>query len=918
MSLRCKGTNRLAKSIFRNKESLQKTHLQNLLETQNKEVYIPVDQDDWSSPHNFTVCSGHAVRACETFTSSCSDVDPCVLCFGFGVMVSNETLVVQSTDMQDCCEAEEDLQQENVRFGDSVAGLNVGMPAPISYGNMDKAANTSLKEYLSRPVEIATITWTEGANLDTDINPWTEYFSKAAIKRKLDNYSLLRCNLHIKVVINASPFYYGLGLVSYRPLTLFAPAPVFAGVGLEDFEFMGKSQRPHIWLRPENNEGGEMILPFLYHRQYIRCVSATNFDNMGTLSFDSLSLLNNANSVSGMGCTIQVYAWAENVELAGPTLDLAVQSKDEYEDDGAISAPASAIASIANKVVTAIDSVPIIGSAVGVTIRPFAVATEIAATAVGSIARLFGFTNVPVIDDIHAMKSAAFPMLSTTSIGTPIEKLTLDPKNELTIDSKVLGVDVGDELMVKNIVSKPSYLDQFTWQASDNPDTLLWTSAVTPFLVNSTTISSQNYIQGTPMWFVAKAFTYWRGDIIFTFKIISSQYHRGRLRISWDPYSNIGSTADNTAEIYQIIVDIAKDKDVRIRVPWAQSTPYAEINTSSASKLWDTSPITNDVNKYNGTLTVRVLTEQTSPVSSADVKIAVLAEGAENMRFMGPRDLDEHEILTPYAVQSKDESSTLSEYTFGGRKSDTDEHLDLVYGGETIYSLRTLMRRASFHRMMFHSTGSTKVFYEYSYMNRRPLYPGYDPDGIVVADETIGASTANFNFVHWAYVSWFTLPFVGSRGSIIWHVNAESHEVSGSCKIQRSTKVLTTAAYDRTIGTTLANDDGYQSVFFGSVSNAGCSGVSLTNQHTQAGLSVLAPMYSKYKMQNNSADYRTLGTGFDDTDHDTLQVVVNRYEKDSNLSVQSFYCAAGTDYNPIFFLNVPGLYRLGAWPTVPP
>jgi len=907
MSLRCVGINKLAKSFKRNNQSSCTLNQQELLEARLEEIKILI-----------TAFS----RTVERFNDLLDEIDGALpnnpssnrcLYKHNGKCLCAYNLNVQSQDQQDCCDGDDDLQQQNVKFSDSVAGQSVGMPMSTSYGNMDKSANTSLRDYLSRPVEVSTITWTEGTNLNTDLQIWHLYFSKAAIKRKLDNYSLLRCKLHVKVVINASPFYYGLGLVSYRPLTSFNPAPVASGTGLENIEFMGKSQRPHIWIRAENNEGGEMVLPFLYHKQYLDATSASDFQDMGTLSFDSLSLLNNANSVAGSGCTIQVYAWAEDIELGGPTLDLAVQSKDEYEDDGPISAPASAVAKVANGVVKVIDS-----TGLGLFVKPFAVATEMAASTVGSIARLFGFTNVPVIDDIHAMKSSAFPMLSSAAIGTPVEKLTLDPKNELTIDSKVMGIDVEDELLVSSIVQRPSHLDQFSWAASDSPDTLLFSIDVTPFYTGTATVSNQTYVQGTPGWLVAKAFEYWRGDMIFTFKVIASQYHRGRLRITWDPHSNIGVTSDNTAEIYQIIVDISKDKDIRVRVPWAQPTPYNETPHVSTATHWGVAARSNSLTQFNGTLTVRVLTEQTSPVASADVKVDVLAECADNMVFMGPRDLDADEILTPYAVQSKDMDATVAEYTFGGKNTVTDDCLELIYGGEKIFSLRTLMRRASFHRMMFHSTGTSEVFFEYSYMNRKPLLPGYDADGIVTVDETIGASTAPFNYVHWSYLTWFTQPFVGTRGSIIWHINAESHEVSGSVGVQRTTKVLTAADYDLTVGTTLSNDDGYQATYFLNVSNAGCSGLSLTNQHTQAGLSILAPMYSKFKMQSNNPETRTLGTAIDDSDTDTLQTVVRRYEKADNHAVQSFYCAAGTDYNPVFFLNVPTYYVLAAWPTVPP
>lgn len=826
--------------------------------------------------------------------------------------------IVQADDSQDCCDANSVLQQQNVKFSDQVAGMDVSKPSCTDFGNFDKGANTSLGDYLSRPVEIATLSWTEGTNLDTDIFPWQAYFTKPAIKRKLDNYSLLRCELKVKVVVNASPFYYGLALVSYRPMDgTYNPCVLHGGVGLETLEFMGRSQRPHIWLRPENNEGGEMTLPFLWHRQYFDATSSAGFADIGMLSFDSISTLLNANSVAGADCTIQVYAWAENVQVAGPTLDLAAQAKDEYEDDGPISGPASAIASTADKVVDIIDATAEATGGASLFFRPFATATSMVSSSIGGLARLFGYTNVPVIDDIPAMKNQAFPMMATTSIGTPIDKLTLDPKCELSIDPRISGVDTGDELLVSSFTTRSSYIDEFTWTAARAPDDLLFSMPVSPWYCGVVSASGQTHIQGTPMWAVAKAFNFWRGDIIFTFKIIASQYHRGRLRITWDPHASIGASADNTVEDYQVIVDINKSKDVRLRVPWAQPVGFTKTNTTSA-QLWSTGAITNSLGSYNGTLTVRVLTEQTSPVASADVKVAVLVEGAKNLAFMGPRDLDQDEILTPFIVQAMDQPAESMEYVFGGKPTVDDPNLHLVYGGERVDSVRSLMRRSTLSRKQYYGTGATDTYFTFGRMNRRPLFPGYDPNGIEVASDLIGVGTYNFNYCYNTYLNWFTACFVGSSGSVIWHLNVESDKAAGTVTFQRTSRAITRTDYVAATGTSNTNNDAFAYVFMANTVNSGNAGMVLTNQHTQAGVSALVPQYSRQKFLSNDPTTRVVGDSEDDTNIDNIQIITERYDVNDDHFAHAFYVAAGTDYNCVYFLNVPTYYRMASWPSSAP
>lgn len=335
---------------------------------------------------------------------------------------------VQSKDVMgsDTTSVTED-QQENVGFSSDVKGSVVSVPMSMSDYNVDTSANVELGKFLSRPVLISTITWLENDVVDDVVQPWTNYFNTASIRRKLDNYYLLRCNLRIKVVINASPFYYGCVQMAYRPLNIFGPAPVYSGAGSGDITLMGRSQRPHFCIYPQNCQGGEMVLPFLYHQNWLNATDIDALNGMGVLNFDSFGILANANSVVGQGVTIQVYAWAEDVQLAGPTIDLALQSKDEY-GKGVVSAKASAIARYAD-ILTAIP-----------VMTPFATATSMIASAIGQAASIFGYTNVPVIDPVHAFRTQPLPQFASAHIGTPVEKLTMDPKMNCRLIPELPGL----------------------------------------------------------------------------------------------------------------------------------------------------------------------------------------------------------------------------------------------------------------------------------------------------------------------------------------------------------------------------------------------------------------------------------------------------------------------------------------------
>lgn len=858
-------------------------------------------------------------------------------------------------------DASDSTTQGVVEFRDEKAGVSLDLAAPVNYLAGDTSQNVELGDFLSRPVEIYNIDWAEGFELDSatiNVKPWFKFFDNAAIKKKLDNYYMVKCNLKVKFIINASPFYYSAVLVSYEPLTSFNPAPMVRNGKLH---LIPESQRPHVYLYPQTNQGAEMTLPFLYHKEWLDVTSSTDLQEMGELSFTSITELLNANSVAGTSCTIQVYAWAEDVELAGPTVALSVQSTeipivhskryhithackdiyfcakcastmiyvlqssekkvkdkgkvDEYHHEGTISKPASAVA----RATGLLSTLPTIG--------PFMTATSVAAGAVSNIASLFGYTDVPVIDDVHEFKNQPFPQFASTDIGIAIEKATLDSKNELAIDPKVVGVNIPDELNLSSFVQRESYIAKVNWDAADVVDTLLYNFVVTPSIRSNLSSSWQKIQYNTPMSYAANAFRYWRGDIKFRFKFICSKYHRGRVRISWDPHGDIAATADSTTQVYTKIVDISEVTDVCFNVPYTQPTSYLNVQTDYQTDEHQAAALPAAQPHGNGILTIRVLTEQTSPVASADVIIAMFVSGGENLEFACPDSITN--TLSPYVVQSSEiayDAESEESVQMGLAPSSAYPGLNLVYMGETIKSLRTLMRRTSylgFKKFNYNYSGLDSYVVLRSVHRRVPLIPGYDPNGPQSATGLISTIAEPYNFVNWSYMSYFSLPFVGKRGSVHWHCNVRSNYDVNDLSITRGNdKVyanLSTGNYSSSVASAgNSNEVARNSTIY---KMRGSTGMSVTNQGTQRAVSLAAPMYSKFKFISNDILTNTLGAAVDETTDDSISVsgVITPSNQGANTDGGfDFYCSAGTDYTPVFFLNIPVMYFYLNTPTATP
>jgi hypothetical protein len=826
-------------------------------------------------------------------------------------------------------------RQELVEYLDENKGDETGFAAdPTAFTAPDLVTTALLANFLRRPVKINTLLWDSATAAPTDIVqqllPWDLYFNTTAVKDKIKNFAFLKCNLKIKIVLNATPFLYGAGYVSYLPMdgiyqenindTSLTPWP----------SAMCRTQRPHMYIYPQNSEGGEMTLPFFYYKDWLSVGLRSDFQTMGKLTYSWLTALKSANGVPAI-VSLQTYAWAEDVELSGPTSAFAMQAgvvKDEY-GQGVVSKPASAIAGVAAK----LKSVPYIG--------PFATATEIGARAIGSIASLFGFSNPPVISNVQPLNPRPFAHLASPEICFPFEKLTLDPKNELTVDPTIVGLPRTDELDISSIVTRECFLHLFNWSKDDAPDTLKFTARVNPNMYHVTTTGPTTEVQMSPMTLVNHMFEFWRGDIIFRFRVIASQYHKGRLRISWDPYGGITQVDPDTTHLVQTaIIDIGKDSDVEFRVPYHQALPWLRSNmtlnlANQNWKLGTTPGLTVDQAFHNGILTVRTLTDLTAPSTSAagsSIDILIFIRGAENLEFAGPRTVSGPDAQTNYSMWPAqagvvdDLSHRTTEIVAGTTYTPKPQRF-LENMGERVTNLRVLLRRSTLHsHWMTESTATNPYLVMSSILSAFPYYYGYANTlksgsgtklGVDTASPMVAGSGIPFNWSYDSYLNWIAPAFIGWRGSINWTQNVNAHKAVTSVRIGRDPFYLNDAF--QVLNTTW-NQNKNQPKMAWNASFGGMAGLALTNQLTNAGISVSVPYYSPFKFTPCNP-YRANRWSQSDGSvvpwNTTIDLKGSAVDNVLPGLKIDRYVAAGADFNLLFFINAPTRFLFATPPDIP-
>lgn len=240
---------------------------------------------------------------------------------------------------------------ENVQFVDAELSERNEIPMISPTYDADDDTYAGLKSFVERPVRIASVNWLESnlTVLMATYQPWSLVANNTIIKNKLTNFARMRAKLRIKVVINASPFYYGALRLCYDPMQ----HNVMAGPLTNDL--MPYSQMPGVWLFPQELTSVEMELPFLWPSNWLDLTDASLFTRIGNLYLVQYAQLRSATSATGQGATVTIYGSFEDVELMGPT-NVAILQSDEYVE-GPISAPATAVANIASS----LTQVPYVG-----------------------------------------------------------------------------------------------------------------------------------------------------------------------------------------------------------------------------------------------------------------------------------------------------------------------------------------------------------------------------------------------------------------------------------------------------------------------------------------------------------------------------------------------------------------------------
>jgi hypothetical protein len=821
---------------------------------------------------------------------------------------------------------------QNVIFQDQIPQFHVDIDH--DQDNTRKIAdedNMPLAEFMTRPQLIFQTDWSGSTLVDYSFNPWELIYTHPTITNRISNFKLLKSRLKIKVVINGNGFFYGRLAMFYRPLHGFDGFSQTRNAIPQDF--IQNSQCPAIYIDPTLSLGGEMTLPFFWHENYFDIASG-DINQAGRIFLQVLNPLKHANDESPAPLTVTVFAWAEDFDMFVPTsLDanaISPQSGEEIDEAnecGVVSGPATKISTIAGMM----GSIPMIGR--------FASATSIAAGAVASMAKMFGYSRPPVTKNPEPYRAHVVSSLALTNVPDTAYKLTVDDKQELSIDPRIAGIGGEDPYNILRIAQKESYLTTFTWALSDTPGTLLYNSVVAPGLWGESTLLGGTAIHLPACAYAALPFSYWTGTIRFRFQVVASAYHKGRMKVAYDPNFFDNPNAYNQNHLR--VVDIADEQDFVIEVGMAQQRNWvASLKPHSdalSNQINTSSFLTPSGFNSNGVIALQVLTELTAPnyVINNDVQVNVYISVGDDFELASPsEEFAKYEFrrFTPQSgfepqsggVHVPDSLGSASMnrpeqpqmYRLGPKLIDKANQFE-VFFGERVQSFRTLLKRYNLHSSVVTTPlPEVNTFFRTSY----PFHKGYIPTTASAA-YTQTAAGDRYNYCNMTMLHWISMPFIGWRGSVRYKVVPyERNTRSDYITVERGQLEDNRAPHDDQVSSgrtqpTTAKEAGLDIILEDQPSATttvrpahGALGVGLALGSINPALEFEVPFYSSRRFIPGRSPTQTESL----TPAYEPQYGVRAATTQS--STLHFYVAGGEDFQSYFWVGMPPIFYTGTTP----
>lgn len=157
-----------------------------------------------------------------------------------------------------------------------------------------------------------------------------------------------------------------------------------------------------------------------------------------------------------------------------------------------------------------------------------------------------------------------------------------------------------DEQDLGYLARIPQFIGQFEYTTKQINE-ILWSTYVSPtyFVPGSVKITgneitgcevgdkigtwdsdSINELQPTILNYISSFFVYWTGSLVYTFRFVKTDYHSGRIEISFHPFTN-DVRKDRINYAYRAVIDLRDTTEVSLTIPYVAPQPWKRVLPAS-------------------------------------------------------------------------------------------------------------------------------------------------------------------------------------------------------------------------------------------------------------------------------------------------------------------------------------------------
>jgi len=522
--------------------------------------------------------------------------------------------------------------------------------------------------------------------------------SAGLIQDKIRGFLGFRGTSVFRLQVNANPFQQGRYMLAFVHSGGSAPSTP-AGVAWYNMHMSNLTQRtqlPRVEIDISCDTEAILRIPYNSCLNFTPLGSLTSGDQFGAIGtvqlFPYVAL---ATGTGSANCAYTLWHHFEDVELIGPSAPQSGRiygstrgrkSITEKEADSVGMGPVQSTLIKVSNASSLFKSIPLL-SAYASSVSWM---SDIAASAAG----VFGFSRPVNLEHAKRMTREVMPYFCNVDAPDQSMPLSLAAKNSVVITPGFSGTDT-DEMDFGFIATVPAWLFTNVWTTSITSGSTLFTLPISPnnnALTRTVTggLIATAYV---PVAFVSTYFNYWRGSLIFNFKVVKTEYHSGRIMIAFfpgEPNETNPVSFANSDYCHREIIDIRECNTFVIKIPFISSSPYK--------------PLVG-VDSIIGTLGCYVVDALVAPSTcSSNVQIICEKSGGPDIEFSIPTNV----INTPFAnvtpeagkvfEESKPQPNNCSELStdIGSSSVTGDSNMNAaVCIGESISSFRTLLKQTN-------------------------------------------------------------------------------------------------------------------------------------------------------------------------------------------------------------------------------